>query len=229
MTDTTFFGYESKNYNLIDDFFRQLNKILPAIIESFDPELQTASVKPAINKYLASEKKFKELLVIDNVPVIFPFSHIEGLSITYPIKKGDLVMLLIPDKEIDAFYEKGEVVNPSSENIRCHDLTDAIAFPNFLSKNKKIEAFNNDAIEIKNKESDVKISLNDNDISIISGGSEIVIKDGEVTLKANSVKIDTANIDASNAILTVNDLKTSSISSINLHTHDPVTNLPNPW
>ena len=64
--------------------------------------------------------------MIYNVPVLFPRSR--KAAVTFPLEKGDTVLLVFAERSLDEWIEKGgNKVSP--EDPRRHDMSDAIAIP----------------------------------------------------------------------------------------------------
>ena len=98
--------------DLKKEILSALRCALPGIVESFDPETQTASVRPALRK-----GSFP-LPVIRDVPVFFPGSR--DSAITWPISEGDGCLLVFADRDTE---------DPAGG--RRHSLSDAFAFVGF--------------------------------------------------------------------------------------------------
>lgn len=97
-------------------------------VESYDAAKQRAEVQPMIRRgvVLADGTRTTELHpIITDVPVVFPGSG--GYSITWPIAKGDTVLLVFADQSLDRWLPRGDIVDPADD--RSHTLTDAIAIP----------------------------------------------------------------------------------------------------
>lgn len=113
------------------EIFSSLHCAMPGIVESFDPETQTASVRPAVRNGSFS------LPVIQDVPVFFPGTRASG--ITWPVSAGDECLLIFADFDIDRWFESGEAGEPAS--ARRHALPDAFAFVGFRSRGNALEDF----------------------------------------------------------------------------------------
>jgi hypothetical protein len=119
---------------LIERIGQDLNVSLPGTIEDYDHENQLASVKPSLKRPLRSEDgedvEAESLPVIPNVPVVQPSGG--GYFVHFPLKKGDPVTLIISDRSLDRWKERGGEVDPGFTHT--HELTDALAFPGGRSK-----------------------------------------------------------------------------------------------
>lgn len=102
----------------------------PARVERYNPETQLVDVQPLIKEAYEDEdgqRRVELLPVITNVPVVFPGSG--GFRITFPVAKGDTVLLIHTDRSLDAWMLHGGEVDPRDD--RTHDLTDAVAMVGF--------------------------------------------------------------------------------------------------
>ena len=96
--------------DLKKEILSALRCALPGIVESFDPETQTASVRPALRK-----GSFP-LPVIRDVPVFFPGSR--DSAITWPISEGDGCLLVFADCDMDALTVLVEKDGPAAARTR---------------------------------------------------------------------------------------------------------------
>ena len=112
-----------------------LHCALPGVVESFDPETQTASIRPMIKARFRGEPV--SLPLLQDVPVFFPGTRTAG--ITWPVSAGDECLVIFADLPIDAWLTSGIEDAPAS--ARCHDLSDAFAFVGFRSKPNALQSF----------------------------------------------------------------------------------------
>ena len=106
------------------------------IVESFDPQTQTVTVRPAFRSRSKDGADIPPPLIRD-VPVFFPGSKTVGM--TYPICPGDECLLIFNDFCIDGWFETGTATRPPSG--RMHDWSDAFAFVGFRSKPNVLQDF----------------------------------------------------------------------------------------
>jgi len=103
---------------------------MPGRVVSFNGDNCTASVQPTIKQVHRREdgtEVASTLPVIPNVPVIFPGSG-SGYAITFPIKKGDSVLLVFSSSNLDTWKFSGnKLIAP--KNFKPHQLGNAIAIP----------------------------------------------------------------------------------------------------
>lgn len=122
---------------LKETIMKELHSAIPGIVQSFNADTQTASIKPAIRS--RKDGKPVDVPLLTDVPVFFP----GGASgyITYPISEGDECLVIFADGCVDGWFQNGGIANAVS--MRKHDYSDAFAFVGFRSKPKKINNFPN--------------------------------------------------------------------------------------
>lgn len=151
----------------IDARISEVHVALPARVESYDPATQKASVTPLLKKKLRSGAEFS-LGVIDGVPVIMPRSSLG--SLTFPISRGDTVLLVFAERAIDNWLSLGGEQPPGDP--RKYDLSDAIAIPGLFPFN------------VPGKGSSSKVLLECNNAAKLS-----LSKDSKVALGAGTVEV----------------------------------------
>lgn len=158
---------------------------LPAIITSFDPDTQIAKVVPVIQSTINIDNKirFENLPELIEVPVLFCHGKTAGFSLTMSVSVGDECLLSFSMKSFDNWHETGEIakaVEPIAS--RTHNISDAIAFVGLSSKPNVISDFQNDCIEIRNKDRSSRVSVYDHTVEAVSGISSVKIdKAGLIT------------------------------------------------
>lgn len=101
---------------------------IPARVESYDPATQRCSAQPLIRRGYEDEtgaRQVERLPVVTDVPVVFPGAG--AYSITFPVAKGDTVLLVFSQASLDKWLQSGKDIDPLDD--RRHSLTDAIAIP----------------------------------------------------------------------------------------------------
>lgn len=160
----------------IYDFRDKLFTAMPATIESTEDYEKTAtiSVRPNIN-YLFSDGSSEELPIIQDVPVQFPSGG--GAVMTFPIEKGDEVLLVFSMRSIEEWQlSSGGNVTPSSN--RWHDMNDAVAIVGIF-RDENAPSPSKDHFEIKWDDTVFRITKDKN--------IEVVTKD---TLSINNTQFD---------------------------------------
>lgn len=100
-----------------------VHTVIPAEVLSYDPIKQQAQVKISINRVVNETEV--EYPILDGIQVIFPRSGAHG--ITFPLEKGDGVLLLFSERSLERWRTTGPG-NPPYD-ARRFDLNDAVAIP----------------------------------------------------------------------------------------------------
>lgn len=96
---------------------------MPATVEQYYPATQTVDVQPALKSTLISPPSTVKRPKLLGIPVMFPKSS--GNTIHIPLKKGDGVGLIFCQRSLDDWKAVGGLT--SVQDVRLHDLTDAVA------------------------------------------------------------------------------------------------------
>ncbi len=112
----------------------RVNTSIPGIVQSYDQTTQEATVLPAIKREVDTEDgtAIEALPVVPGVPVVFPGAG--AYKITWPLAKGDTVLLVCSQASLDQWLQRGGTVDP--RDPRKFDLSDAVAIPGLLSFNE---------------------------------------------------------------------------------------------
>ncbi len=110
--------------NLKKEIFETLHVSMPGVINSYDPENQTADIQPGLMRK-TSDGRLLPSPLLRNVPII---GSTESLS------PGDLCLLIFTDFCLDGFLQTHTPTLPPSP--RTHDLSDAIAIVGFPKEAK---------------------------------------------------------------------------------------------
>ena len=174
-----------------------LNTSIPAIVDEFDLGTQRVSATPAIKaRYIDPDLtiKYVDYPKITNIPLAIQSGN--GISITYPIKKGDLCTLIFSQRSIDNLLLDGtKTAEPfvgsdsPTTYLRCMDLTDAMCFPGIITNSNPIDSYNNDAVEIRNSDASVKITVAQNGLTLKQDGATLKLNGGDVEIEATNIKL----------------------------------------
>ena len=124
----------------ISEELRDFYVALPGKIETYDPLTQTATVKPLLKRAYVDEdgeEDLDEIQPLTQVPIVFPRGG--GMFITFPMQKGDNVLLVFNDRSIDSYMTSTGGVDLDPVDLREHDPSDAVAFPGFFPLPKSIK------------------------------------------------------------------------------------------
>jgi hypothetical protein len=179
---------------------------MPGQIQKYDASTAKAEVLPLLNRTFYSGDVVT-MPIITNVPVIWLRSS-KG-AITFPLEKGDGVLLLFAERSIDEWLSSGKQVTPADG--RSFDLSDAIAIPGCFDFNTSLSEANND------------------DFQIVYNGNTIIIKsDGTIEIKGNNTITIKSNGDIEIGNTALQSLMTkAAMDAYNIHTH-PVIGIGTP-
>lgn len=153
---------QTTEYSLADlvelqrkDIMLGLYAHLPGRISSFNAATQTASVTINMKQVFYEEDPItkrerpvlKDYPRLDDVPVMFlggSGSTTDAHRLTFPIAAGDECILLVCDRDIDAWFAGNNSTFPPSS--RLHSLADAIALVGLRSRVSALKNFETDAV-----------------------------------------------------------------------------------
>jgi hypothetical protein len=114
---------------------------MPGIVEFYNAALQIANILPALKRpYLNSDgsEGLDDVPIINDVPVVFPRGS--GFFLSFPLKKGDNVLLVFQDLSIDEFVMSQGNVQLDPRSFQTHDLRDCVAIPGFYTQPKALRS-----------------------------------------------------------------------------------------
>lgn len=109
-----------------DVALRNVWTAMPAQVESYDPELQTADVQIAVQNGTFTEsgdRRTETIAIVTSVPVIHAGGG--GFRAIFPVKRGDTVFLVFASRALARWLANGGIVDPKSDHH--HDISDAVA------------------------------------------------------------------------------------------------------
>ena len=156
---------------------KNIHTSMPGEIVDYDFTTQKASVLPTIKeKFYTGE--ILSMPIVTNVPVIFPRSA--NASLTFPLAKGDKVLLLFSEKSLERWLSSGEEVEMGVN--RRFDLSDGIVIPGLYSFADQSPSNGEDLI-LQYKDSKIIIKK-DGTIQSESGDARLELKStGEITIE----------------------------------------------
>lgn len=138
---------------------------IPGIIKSFDSASQTVVVQPALMEKIKDvdgkliDIQLPELL---DVPIVFPRAG--GFSLTMPVKLGDECLVIFSDMCIDAWWANGGT--QMQEELRRHDLSDAIAIMGVWSQAKKVPNYSQTKAVLQHESSGNKVEVSQDSVNL---------------------------------------------------------------
>lgn len=131
---------------------------LPGIIESFDAAKMTCVVQPAIqgrNTTKDGVASFVNMPLLLDCPVVFPGGG--GVTLTFPVKKGDEALVVLASRCIDGWWQLGGV-QPQLE-ARMHDLSDGFALVGVRSQPRKLSGVSTAHAQLRSDDGEAFVDL----------------------------------------------------------------------
>lgn len=190
---------------------------VPGIIQAFDPAAMTCTVQPSImvkiQKADYSEEWVKLPLLI-HVPVVFP--NAGGCHITFPVKKGDEVLVVFASRCIDAWWQSGGDENQQVE-FRMHDLSDGFALPGPRSQPRVISTVSTTEMQIRSDDGQAIIAIDPttHDVKITTSSKLVINTTSDVvaTVGGHMQAAVTGNIQATCAQASLNASSQASVTA----------------
>lgn len=165
---------------IVDHQLMGMNTCMPAVIESYDPATRTCSVKPALKRKYENGTLVERPLISD-VPVMF--NQGGKFSITYPLKRGDDVLLIFSQRSLEQWKGSTGIVDP--KDSRKFHLSDAICIPNNPRPSKNVNTADANKTLIQDDKSIIEMS-EDGTVVIKNGNGSITLAaTGKITCNAN--------------------------------------------
>ena len=148
-----------------DAYMKNIYTFMPGVIDTYNPTLKKASVKPSIKKQIGNQTI--SYPIITDVPVVFAGGKESGTF--FPLTQGDRVMLFFSCESLENFLLSAEnEVEPGDG--RKFSLTDCVCLPglyNFVDIGKTGGTTGLESIfkTYKVTIDDTGITLNSNDAS----------------------------------------------------------------
>ena len=150
----------------------------------------TVDVLPLVSTLLGdgSVKLYQEIF---DVRMQTYACQLGDVFISLPIKKDDLVWVMVSERDVSALMESDGSITQSPRTKTTHDLSDCFAIPAFFP-DKNSKQFDTDALVIANKTSTIRVT-----------DSGVEITTDNVAITASDVTVDASNMTI-NATLSVN-------------------------
>jgi hypothetical protein len=139
----------------ISSFLGGIHTAFPGNIESYEESSCKASIQPLIARKFDDESTLQFPLIPD-VPIVWPRTKLG--SISFPLSRGDGVLVICSERSLDEWLAKGSVVAP--EDKRRFSLIDAIAIPGLFSFNEVSKISDNTSFQIHFNNQKVRITNN---------------------------------------------------------------------
>lgn len=140
---------------------------MPGIVQSFDPEEQTVTVRCAIREKsnVDGVETWVEIPLLLDVPIIFPRAG--DYVLTMPVQAGDECLVIFGDMCIDAWWQAGGVQNQI--DFRRHDLSDGFAILGCWSQPRVIPNYSTNSAQLRNFSGSAYVEIKGDVINIVGG------------------------------------------------------------
>lgn len=189
-----------------------LHTCIPGIVQKYEiiDGSPIAEVQPAVKITYPDGVELAYQPIV-NVPVVFPRS--KQFKMSFPLEKGDGVLLLFAERAIGSFIESSTLSSPD-HNLKF-DTTDAIAIPGLFGYGSGISINDKSMFEIEIGSN--RITSDGVTLSMTDGIAEFKMENGKVALGTNIVEvldILSKTIDAISRITTATALGTQPIINL---------------
>ena len=126
-----------------DSRMGDLNVAFPAKVESFDTATQTIECTPQLNRTLpdgAGNFVTETLPKIADVPVVF--QRCKGFFMSFPLKKGDFVLVICCQRSLSAWRKSGQQGDPG--DLGMFTLNGAVAIPGVYPDSSALRSVDGD-------------------------------------------------------------------------------------
>lgn len=151
---------------LTENLTSGINNCMLGKIEKFDAKTMKAEVSPMV-KYKNKDGSVENRPLLIEVPV--SFLKAGSFLIRPPYKKGDIVLVVFADEDIDNVLLSGHVSEPNS--TRKHSLDDAIVVGGIMPFTQTLPNEHMEDLIIAKDDFTTKIVVKENGEIIIQGGT----------------------------------------------------------
>jgi len=162
----------------LDNFDAGLRCAIPGVIETFNPDKQTATVTVAIAERVKIDGELysAQIPTLTDVPVCFPTAG--NFSLTFPVKHGDECLVVFADTCIDSWYQSGCLDSPDGHiatlqmSLRRHDLSDALAIVGIKSQPKKLSNYSTSSVQLRSDDGGTFVEITPSgEVNIVAPGN----------------------------------------------------------
>jgi Phage protein Gp138 N-terminal domain len=145
----------------------------PGVVQSFDNDKQTVTVKLAINERInnGGDLSWEQIPLLVDVPVLFPRAG--GYAVTFPVQPGDECLVIFCDNCYDAFWQSGGTNNNQIDRRR-HDLSDGMAIITGISQPNVLSGVSGNSLQIRNLAGTAIMEISGTTINILGGSVNIM-------------------------------------------------------
>lgn len=204
----------------LDGFQAGIWTALPCVVDNYKPAdlgNGTVDVKPCIQARLqkpTGEFVWVDLPMLVDCPVVFPGGG--GFTLTFPIQRGDEILVVFSSRCIDAWYQLGSPAKESGDGIqtqpqldlRLHDLSDGFAIAGVKSCPRSIPDISTTTTQLRSDD----------------GATFVEVGEAEITLKAATINMNYTTLNQTGTNTNIHSTVTqdggqmSSLGTV-VHTH----------
>lgn len=175
---------------ILNEFKKELNVCIPAIIDSYDRSKKRAIVQIATQKITSGNESVK-------LPKILDVPHLcqggGGYLLNTNLKKGDGVLVIFSNRCISKFKDMIDIYTP--DNYHVLDINDAMIVATFV---KSVSS--EDKISLQSIDGEKKIAISDNSIILKNKNAVFEIHENKIisnvpieapSVVANNIKLET--------------------------------------
>lgn len=139
------------------EFGKNINCVRPGTIKSTDG--YTATIQIAQQKVTTIQPDGTETTDVFSPLVNVPIWTLGGggVTATFPVNEGDSCILLFNDRELDNWYETGDILAPTTP--RVHDLSDAIALVGLRPKPQQLSGISRTTAQLRSDDGTTYVEL----------------------------------------------------------------------
>jgi len=179
---------------MVSNILSGVHTAIPAIIDSYDHSTMLCNARPSINTTF-EDGVVVATPMIYNVPVLFPRSRFA--AITFPLERGDSVLLVFSERSLDEWISNGGTTTP--DDPRRHDMSDAVAIPGCFHSGAGKLPTNNEDMEIQYRNQSITIKQNGN---VITGNTQSKVQGSHCITNAASVELGGETSDPTDGVVT---------------------------
>ena len=141
----------------IESALSQFYTAIPVRVKSYNEDTQKAQVEPLVSykrRYTKEEQIFPP---IPEVPVGFTNSDDGDAYMSFPVKKGDIGLVIFSSLDIDAYLAGDASVIAESSTFSRNSLKDAMFIPIIRPFKKGLKNVSTENVKIHNKTADFEI------------------------------------------------------------------------
>jgi hypothetical protein len=163
---------------------------LPGIIQSFDPIKQTCVVQPALQFQVEDPQgnlSWINMPLLVDCPVFFPSGG--GITLTFPIAKGDECLVIFANRCIDAWWQNGcgpdangNTTTQVQAEFRMHDLSDGMVLPGFDSVPNVNPSVSTSAAQLRNRAGDTFVEVGPTGVIKVHASASVEVTAPAITL-----------------------------------------------